>query len=95
MKVIFNNIEFIRATIDRQLIFSDKRLEQAFKLFDKDNDGMISAKEIRNVLGRDCDYSADAWKNIINEVDINGDGEVSLEEFKKIMMNSVNPLNIS
>ncbi len=86
-------LEFIRATIDKQLIFSDKRLEQAFKLFDKDGDGMISAKEIKNVLGKDADISNEAWKNIIKEVDINGDGEVSLEEFKKIMMNSINPLN--
>lgn len=74
-------------------MFSDKRLEQAFKMFDKDNDGMISAKEIKNVLGKDAEISIDIWKNIIQEVDINGDGQVSLEEFKKIMMNSINPLN--
>ncbi len=54
---------------------------------------MISAKEIKNVLGKDAEISNDAWKSIIKEVDINGDGEVSLEEFKKIMINSINPLN--
>ena len=57
----------------------------AFKLFDKNGDGFISSFEIKEVLGKGTSLSDEIWKKIITEVDLNGDGEISFEEFKKMM----------
>lgn len=78
--------EFIRATIDKKKLLTEKKLESAFRLFDKNGDGFISAKEIKDVLGKDSQLSDDVWNQIVKEVDVNGDGEISLEEFKQMML---------
>ena len=78
--------EFIRASIDKNKILSEEKLRAAFKLFDKNGDGNIEAKEIKEVLGKDINNdNEDIWNNIIKEVDQNGDGEISYEEFKIMM----------
>jgi len=79
--------EFIRASIDKRSILTDKNLMTAYKLFDKNGDGSIEAKEIKEVLGKDLIGNKDdkVWEEIIKEVDENGDGVVSFEEFKKMM----------
>ena len=76
--------EFILAALNRQKVLNKEKLEATFKMFDKDGNGKISADEIRIILGNTNEKSAlDA---IINEVDVNGDGEVSLIEFKEMML---------
>ncbi len=82
--------EFIRATVDRTKIITDQKLESAFKLFDKNGDGFISAVEIKEVLGRDSLINDEIWNAVVKEVDVNGDGEISLEEFKKMMERILN-----
>ncbi len=78
--------EFIRATVDRSKVVTDAKLDHAFRLFDKNGDGFICAAEIREVLGRDnSSGNEDIWNAIVKEVDVNGDGEISLEEFKTMM----------
>ncbi len=42
--------EFISATIDKRKLFSKDRLKAAFAIFDKDDNGFISAQEVRHVL---------------------------------------------
>lgn len=58
------------------------KLEKAFQLFDKDENGLLSVEEIKNFFGGD----QAVWKNVLKEVDTNGDGEVDFEEFKTLMM---------
>lgn len=77
--------DFITATVDRQNLISEQKLEAAFKLFDTNGDGFISPQEIKAVLGKNSKRESEYWKKIVNEVDENGDGEVSLQEFKKLM----------
>jgi calcium-dependent protein kinase len=36
-------------------------------------------------LGRGKNLDEKVWEELINEVDMNGDGEVSFKEFKKMM----------
>ena len=64
---------------------SDEKLDQAFKLFDRDNSGSISSKELRDVLGVGKNIDEKVWNEIIGEVDKNGDGEISIREFKIMM----------
>ena len=63
------------------------RLMTTFKMFDKNNGGTISFQELRSVLeGDDPDeFTDDLFKELINQIDINGDGEIDFKEFEKMM----------
>ena len=56
-------------------------------MFDKDGSGIISADEIKEVLqfGGSNSLSSTAIDQIIKQVDENGDGEISFEEFVAMM----------
>ena len=62
-------------------------MHAAFRMFDKDGSGIISADEIREVLcfGGTNSLSAEAVDAIIKQVDENGDGEIQFEEFVTMM----------
>ena len=74
--------EFLMATMNEQQLMSKEKLKQAFKMFDKDNSGTISKQEIRDALGNLDEEVAD---KMISEVDDNGDGEISFDEFERMM----------
>ena len=75
--------EFLSAMISSKKVVTEERLEKAFRMFDKDNSGKLSVKEIRNVFGG----SEEQWKKVIDEIDLNNDGEVDFGEFKIMMIN--------
>ena len=77
--------EWVVATINKTRLLSDEKLDQAFKLFDKDESGSISSEEVKEVLGAGKNIDEKIWDEIITEVDGNGDGEISFEEFKAMM----------
>jgi Ca2+-binding EF-hand superfamily protein len=56
-------------------------------MFDKDGSGIITADEIKEVLqfGGTNQLNAAAINAIIKQVDENGDGEISFEEFVAMM----------
>jgi Ca2+-binding EF-hand superfamily protein len=61
-------------------------LREAFKLFDRDGSGEITASEIKAILGSGKKLANEAiFDEIIKEVDVNGDGVISFEEFKQMM----------
>ncbi len=44
-------------------------------MFDTDNSGFISPEEVKAVLGVGRKFGSEKiWEDIINEVDVNGDG---------------------
>ncbi|KAL8196429.1 hypothetical protein R6Q57_024724 [Mikania cordata] len=64
-----------------------ENLKEAFSVFDIDKNGSISAEELHKVLGllkEECTV-ADCRKMIAG-VDVNGDGMISFDEFKVMMM---------
>lgn len=64
----------------------DKDLRDAFNLYDKDKNGKISASELHSVmksLGEKC--SLKDCRRMISSVDVDGDGCVNFDEFKKMM----------
>ena len=67
--------EFIAASIDRKILLSDKKLKVAFTMLDKDGSECISINELKEVFGGNT-LPDSSWKEIIEEVDENGDGEV-------------------
>ena len=57
-------------------------------MFDKDGSGSISSDEIKSVLGKSVDMKV--LEDMIKEVDTNGDGIISFEEFSAIMRKMLN-----
>ena len=74
--------EFLTSIIDSRKILTEDRLEKAFKMFDRDENGLLSVDEIKSFFGGD----EKTWKKVLKEVDKNGDGEVDFEEFKTMMI---------
>lgn len=62
-------------------------MEAAFSLFDKDGGGTISHDEIKEILMRDQKIDENVWKEIVKEVDADGNGEIDFEEFEVMMKN--------
>ncbi|EGR31844.1 protein kinase domain protein [Ichthyophthirius multifiliis] len=83
--------EFILATMDRKKAITKEKLQESFNLFDKDGNGSITAEELRQVLGGQMNCKDNKlWIDIIGETDVNGDGEISLEEFTEMMLKYAN-----
>jgi len=82
--------EFLTATIDKEKLTSKNNLELAFKNFDKDGSGKINMNEIKAIFNNSSVKDDDVFQKIIKEADDNNDGEISLEEFKTIMLKFFN-----
>ena len=78
--------EFLIACSNRQKLLNKEKLEATFKMFDKDGSGSISANEIKDVLGNALGGDQKLLDQIVSEVDDNGDKEISLKEFKEMML---------
>ncbi|KAG8391686.1 hypothetical protein BUALT_Bualt01G0213100 [Buddleja alternifolia] len=68
-------------------IYMESHIMDAFRVFDVDNNGLISAEELKRVLGRlGCGKcSIKECRKMIKGVDRDGDGFVDFEEFKYMM----------
>jgi calcium-dependent protein kinase len=78
--------EFIAATMGRRLYMSHEKLWNAFKRFDINDTGRITANELKEVLDqenlvKDPQY----WVDMVKEVDLDGDGTIDFEEFVQMM----------
>ena len=66
---------------------SEEEIVEAFKVFDKDGNGFISAAELRHVMTNLGEKLTDEEVDeMIREADIDGDGQINYEEFVKMMM---------
>lgn len=66
---------------------SEEEKKEAFRVFDKDGNGFISAAELRHVMTNLGEKMTDKdVEEMIAEADINADGMVNYEEFIKMMM---------
>ncbi|KAK4343307.1 hypothetical protein RND71_036401 [Anisodus tanguticus] len=65
----------------------EKDLKEAFDVFDHDKDGLITQEELSKILsslGMKEGKKLDHCKEMIKKVDVDGDGMVNFEEFKKM-----------
>eukprot|EP00358_Blepharisma_japonicum_P007134 CAMPEP_0202942832 /NCGR_PEP_ID=MMETSP1395-20130829/3072_1 /ASSEMBLY_ACC=CAM_ASM_000871 /TAXON_ID=5961 /ORGANISM="Blepharisma japonicum, Strain Stock R1072" /LENGTH=95 /DNA_ID=CAMNT_0049639535 /DNA_START=1073 /DNA_END=1357 /DNA_ORIENTATION=- len=78
--------EFLKAALNMEKVLSAENLKTAFKVFDRDGSGSISAAELRKILEGSVPSDDRVWNEIISEVDQNGDGEIDLQEFQDIIL---------
>ena len=82
--------EFLISSKKTRKSISYEQLEIAFKMFDIDGDGCITANEIKAILG-DGQLAEDAtWVELLKEADSNGDGCIDIKEFLLFMNSTKN-----
>lgn len=65
---------------------SEAEILEAFKVFDRNGDGKISAAELRHVLTSIGEKLSDAdVDQMIREADVNNDGEIDIQEFTQLL----------
>lgn len=73
--------EFLAAALEAQGRINDVRIKEAFDVLDSNGTGFISAEDLRKVLGIKC---SDTYiDEIIKSADIDGDGQISYDDFKQ------------
>ena len=80
--------EFVRAAVNKEKFLSEGILKFAFRYFDKDGSGEITFDEIEAVFKESITDKRKVHENlkkIISEVDLNGDGIITFEEFAHVM----------
>ena len=79
-----NFSEFLTANFKKEKLLSDDALEKTFKLFDIDGNGFITLEELKESMPLEITSKLE-WKELIEEVDKDGDCQISLDEFKEMM----------
>ncbi len=74
-------LEFLAATLEAHGRITEERLAEAFDRIDSDDSGMISKKNLRDLLGQD--YSDQKIDQMLKEVDVTSDG-INFDDFRKI-----------
>ncbi|KAL9653152.1 hypothetical protein ABK040_006368 [Willaertia magna] len=65
---------------------NDEDIIEAFKVFDKDGNGFISAQEFKHVMTNLGEkLTEDEVNEMIREADIDGDGQINYSEFVKMI----------
>eukprot|EP00163_Fabomonas_tropica_P029285 TRINITY_DN622_c0_g1_i1.p1 TRINITY_DN622_c0_g1~~TRINITY_DN622_c0_g1_i1.p1 ORF type:complete len:164 (-),score=67.66 TRINITY_DN622_c0_g1_i1:228-719(-) len=79
--------EFVNMMAKKMGNVDESRLiEDAFKVFDKDGDGILQRSELRKVMENLGEAVTEKQlERMVREADFDGDGEISKEDFIKIM----------
>ncbi len=84
--------EFVRACINKKKLLNEENLKISFTLFNKTGiKKVISCQDFKNILGLQTKFSNKTWEKIINQIDINGDGQIEFNEYKEMMLKFLNP----
>ena len=78
--------EFIRVTLPKEQLFTEDNLKSAFDMFDLDKNGTISLNEFKEILGIKKVKDKNVNKELLKEIPIHGDEEMTFEQFKKILI---------
>lgn len=79
-----NYNEFIAVNMKKEEMFRDEMLRKAFHMFDLDGNGYITSDELKETIPIELNNKL-TWKDLIKEVDTDGDEQISFDEFKQMM----------
>jgi len=85
---VIDYTEFLAATLERRLYLQEDVCWCAFKVFDLNSDGRITLEELRQVLNSGSVEEAMGsltTREVLLEVDRNGDGSIDFPEFMAMM----------
>ena len=82
-KIEYN--EFLTACLEQKVYLREENLLSAFMMLDLDGSGKISKAEIKQALNGDIDN--ETLDKIVQEFDLDGDGEIDYKEFVAGMQN--------
>ena len=74
--------EFIRVALPKEKLFTEKNLKIAFDMFDLDKNGMISLDEFKTILGIKKINDKKVNEELLNEIPIKENEEMTFEQFK-------------
>jgi len=80
--------EFIRVTLPKERLFTEKNLKIAFDMFDLDKSGTISFNEFKEILGIKKIRDQKVYKELLEEIPIKENEEMTFEEFKKLFLDN-------
>ena len=81
--------EFIRVALPKEKLFTEKNLRTAFNMFDLDKNGTISLEEFKTILGINKLNDQKVNKELLNEIPIKEDEEMTFEQFKQIFIGQI------
>jgi calcium-dependent protein kinase len=81
--------EFLRATIKTTKICTKENLLQAFNFFDENNNGVIEFDELSHGLSDGAVITEKLIREIMNQVDTNGDGCIDIFEFEDLLVDAL------
>ena len=79
-----NFSEFLTVNIKKEKLLNEETLDNAFKMFDIDGNGYITIDELKKTMPLEI-TSKSGWKELVSEVDKDGDYQISFKEFKEMM----------
>ena len=83
--------DFLQAATDKITLLNDENLKKAFTILDSNGDGRLCRHELKATFAAGNYKVAQEpqedqfWEKLIDEADVNGDGFIEFEEFKKQM----------
>ena len=78
--------EFLAAAAIQKQQFSKEIMERAFRSLDEDCSGKLSVNELMSLLGQGVQGGKSDVQRMIDQVDVNGDGLLSLKEFTQLLL---------
>ncbi|CAI9116576.1 OLC1v1017762C1 [Oldenlandia corymbosa var. corymbosa] len=78
--------EFLNLMAMKEAADSEEGLKEAFKVFDKDQNGFVSEAERRVMTNLGEKMTDEEVDEMLSAADMNGEGEINYEEFARMMV---------
>jgi calcium-dependent protein kinase len=79
--------EFVMAALARKDHLTTDKINIAFKMLDKDQDGFIGINDLRDIFDPDGqkEIKEEVWRELMLQADVDGDGKVGIKDFNYTM----------